>query len=266
MKGLEYIRIESNIAWDGDLEQRSAEAFRMFIELIGISAHDLSDGKVPIERAKKLCNSTHFDTTLDELTNARMVALTNTDTIVVRNYQKYQLSKAEVLQMRAKNRDRVMRYRQRYSHVTNGERNACVMPEYREQSKSKSITPPLCSPPKGEDTSLLGRLVSLCREKIPGWKASDKDEQVVRLGLERLGEKTLRNLVLKLATRQAASGEYKDPRRALANWINREEIPAEVKPDRPRVPIEEALPAWDNPNAAIISGDPIPEEFLREEW
>ena len=192
MKGLDYIRVESNIAFDRDLEYRSAEAFRMFIELIGTSAYDLTDGKVSIDRAKKLCNCTDFDATLSELEAARLVKISKTE-IVIKNYRKYQLTKTEVLDLREKNRVRMTRYRQRSNGVcngvTNGERAVLETPQSREQSKSNSITPPI-SPSPGEEFDTFWELypkkVAQPRA-IKAWNAAVKktDPSVILAGLRR---------------------------------------------------------------------------------
>jgi hypothetical protein len=64
--------------------------------------------------------------------------------------------------------------------------------------------------------------VGLCRNKVPGWKPNDKDYPTVALGVERLGERGMEDLIMQLATYQAATNKYTALQRTLANWINRE--------------------------------------------
>jgi hypothetical protein len=82
---------------------------------------------------------------------------------------------------------------------------------------------PVCSSVNTDNTDIPEPLLLLAQKNIPGWAPDPADATVVALGVERIGEKRLRALILSLATYQAANQKYKTPRRALANWINREE-------------------------------------------
>ncbi len=76
---------------------------------------------------------------------------------------------------------------------------------------------------KGEEEGLHQHpLVELARTNIPGWKPDPKDEQVIAASVERLGADTVRTVILQLASYQAANNKYRMPRKALANWLNRE--------------------------------------------
>ncbi len=65
-------------------------------------------------------------------------------------------------------------------------------------------------------------LAKLCRAKIPKWKPTSKDHAIVSLGVDRLGEQVMEDLILRLAIYQAATNKYTNLQRTLANWINRE--------------------------------------------
>ena len=88
---------------------------------------------------------------------------------------------------------------------------------------------------KGEEEGLHQHpLVELARTKIPGWKPDPKDEQVIAASVERLGADTVRTVILQLASYQAANNKYRMPRKALANWLNREsnkDSPARSSPN-----------------------------------
>ncbi len=230
MKGLDYFRVVSNIAFDDDLEHVSDAAFRTYIELIGIASFDLTDGRVTLERARKLCNTPDFHDAIAELSAKKYIKTGVTDLTII-SYKKYQKSRREVRDLRDKGRERVTRYRR----VTNAEGNALLPPQSKSSSKSKSIPPVV--PPKDID------LVTLCREYVPDWKTDDRDEQTVALGVTRLGNDGMRQLILKLATRQAATGQYKDLRRTLGNWINTEKMPAPQgeSPDDPGPQYEDVV-------------------------
>lgn len=88
----------------------------------------------------------------------------------------------------------------------------------------------------------ITRLQALCRDKVPGWKASDKDAQVITLAIDQIGEAELERLILRLASYQAANNKYKDLRRALVNWVNRQDKP---KPAATASDLfEETMQAW----------------------
>ena len=119
MKGLDWIAVASNIAFDDDLEHVSDAAFRTYIELLAVSAFRLSDGRVGQRDAQKLCNTRYLSRSLAELSNAGYVILESED-IVIPNYCKWQRTRAEVESERAKNTERGQRFRERGNGVTNG--------------------------------------------------------------------------------------------------------------------------------------------------
>lgn len=220
MKGLDWIKVSTNIGVDGDMEHMSDAAFRTYIELLAASSALLSDGRVVQRDARKRCNTRRLGNALAELSASGHVILDGDD-IVLPKYGKWQCTREEVEDLRAKARERVTAYRQRNKAVTYDDCSKNV----REQSKSKSQSKsnPSLSPPISPSFSpLVEKLVGLCRNKVPGWKPNDKDYPTVALGVERLGERGMEDLIMQLATYQAATNKYTALQRTLANWINRE--------------------------------------------
>jgi hypothetical protein len=218
MKGLDWIKVSTNIGVDGDMEHMSDAAFRTYIELLAASSALLSDGRVVQRDARKRCNTRRLGNALAELSASGHVILDGDD-IVLPKYGKWQCTREEVEDLRAKARERVTAYRQRNKAVTYDDCSQNV----REQSKSQSKSNPSLSPPISPSFSpLVEKLVGLCRNKVPGWKPNDKDYPTVALGVERLGERGMEDLIMQLATYQAATNKYTALQRTLANWINRE--------------------------------------------
>ena len=137
MKGLDWIKVVSNIAFDDDIEHVSDAAFRTFIELLGISAFRVSDGRIAYRDAQKLCNTRHLTRALTELSKSRHLYIEG-DEIVLRCYEKYQQTRQELELSRSKIRDRVTRYRS----VGNAVGNASVTEQSKSKSKSKTPKPP----------------------------------------------------------------------------------------------------------------------------
>jgi hypothetical protein len=110
MKGLDWFKVVSNIAFDDDLEHVTDAAFRTYIELIGISSFRLSDGVVSLSDARKQCNSPGLKEALQELQDNEYIAVTE-DKLVISSYGKHNPFRAEVEEARDKARERVRRYR-----------------------------------------------------------------------------------------------------------------------------------------------------------
>lgn len=111
MKGLDWIRVATNIAFDNDLEHHSDAAFRTYIELLGISAYRLSDGRVARRDAQKLCNTRYLARALSELSASGHVLLEG-DHIVLPKYSKWQETRETVERTRLVNSQRVALFRQ----------------------------------------------------------------------------------------------------------------------------------------------------------
>ena len=95
MKGLDWIKVSTNIGVDGDLEYLSDAAFRTYIELLAASSALLNDGRVCRRDARKRCNTRRLSVALDELSRSGHVILDD-DFIVLPKYTKWQLTRAEV--------------------------------------------------------------------------------------------------------------------------------------------------------------------------
>lgn len=143
MKGLDYVRLQSNIAFDNDLEYVSDGAFRTFVELLATSAYDLSDGKVLTKRLRKICNSADVQNSLLELESKGFVS-TDGDTIVITNYSKYNPTRAEIEDMREKNRRYVRAYRAKTKGLTQD-----LVRGTEEEEEVESIKPPSSPTSKG---------------------------------------------------------------------------------------------------------------------
>jgi 5-methylcytosine-specific restriction endonuclease McrA len=95
MKGLDWFKVASDIAWDIDLSAASDAEFRTFIELIGLSAYHLTDGVVPIHTARKYLNTRRVNDALEALSRRGLITL-GADSVRVRNYSKFQQTKEQV--------------------------------------------------------------------------------------------------------------------------------------------------------------------------
>jgi hypothetical protein len=150
VKGLDCIKVVSDIAFDDDLEHVSDAAFRTFIELIGVSAFDLTDGRVARGRAQKLCNTRYLAVALAELSQARLVWVEGEE-IVIPNYRKYQKTREEVEEHRAKNRRAVSDYRAITRQNKNGSGGA-ITSTIKEGRKEISPSPSSPPPPDVDTT------------------------------------------------------------------------------------------------------------------
>jgi hypothetical protein len=139
MKGLDWFKVMTDIAWDGDLEHRSDAEFRTFFELIAISAYHLSDGVVSLQTARKHLNTRRVNDTLRALSEHGYINL-DAENVAILNYSKYQQTQEEVVSLRERGRERVRRYR--------GVTNTDVTEQSKSKSKSKSKIrpgyPPRC--------------------------------------------------------------------------------------------------------------------------
>ena len=99
------------------------------------------------------------------------------------------------------------------------------------------LSSPVLSSPVVEDSESKNNSLLEAARGIPGWKPSPKDETVIAAGVERLGEDGCRDVVLKLKTRQAATGQYKDLRRTLSNWLNSEKVTSPNNGNTPEPPV-----------------------------
>jgi len=111
MKGLDWIKVSTDIGVDGDLEHLSDAAFRTYIELLAASSALLNDGRVCRRDARKRCNTRRLSVALDELSASGHVILDG-DFIVLPKYGKWQLTRAEVEYARRVNSQRVALFRE----------------------------------------------------------------------------------------------------------------------------------------------------------
>lgn len=210
MKGLDWFKVVSNIAFDDDLEHRSDAAFRTFFELIGISAFDLSDGRVSLERARKLCNSPVFESALDELSCEKYLKIADTF-LTLNRYKSYQQSKRETQSMRAKNRGYVRSYRERSK--TNVSEQSRV-----EKSKSRKAIVAI------EDT-----LLDFALNEIPASDSTAEDyAKIINKHRARLSDARIERVISNLAGWQFPS-KRKKYHLTLNAWLLKE-APEEATP------------------------------------
>jgi len=244
VKGLDWIKVSTNIGVDGDLEYLSDAAFRTYIELLAASSALLNDGRVCRRDARKRCNTRRLSVALDELSQSGHVILDD-DFIVLPKYAKWQLTRAEVEESRAKTRERVTAYRQRNKPVTNSECTENV----REQSKSKSksISPPIV-PPNGEDFTKFWNLYPRKQAKARAEKAWAKWAKA----------KVSPSVILD--TLKAQLPELKKREREYiplaASWLNGE--PWRDEPEKSAE--KQGEPCYGVPEIVV------PPEFWREDW
>jgi len=218
VKGLEYFRVQSNIAFDNDLEHVSDAAFRTFIELIGIAAHDLSDGQVANDRVMKLCNTADVSSALHELNDAKYIRW-NTDEVVIKEFTNYQRSRQETLDLRGKNRDRVRAYRtmSKTLHTDYTREQSKSKTKSKSKSNKSKKTPPMV-PPLGDFNAwykLYPRKVARAAAERAWAKAVKKVE----------AEKIVAGLEHQLSALKAKDKEYiPHP----ATWLNQERWDDEV--------------------------------------
>jgi hypothetical protein len=226
MKGLDYIRVVSDIAFDNDLEFRSDAAFRTYIELIATSAYDLTDGKILLSRVRKVCNTPDLDAAILELEAEKFLRIRG-DLLLIPNYKNYQRTRAETVRLREETRERVTRYRRSSnSDVT-------------EQSKSKSKS-------KKEDGREDDPLLALALAEIPASESTAEDYQkVIDSHRGRLTDGHIEQIICQLAG-------WKPPKpRAkwhltLRNWLARE-------PEDQKSPVASMASPYDSP--------PVPDDW-----
>ena len=149
-KGLPWVRISSEIAFDGEIEMVSDAAFRTYVEIIAISGHYLLDGSVPLRQVRKLCNTAKLDAALKELAAGSHPYLRiDGGTVVIVAYQKWQQTAEQVESERQATAKRVRKHRTSKDSngvaepVTDGatdgvsEENRNALPSVRVQSKSE---------------------------------------------------------------------------------------------------------------------------------
>jgi len=212
MKGLDWFKVVSNIAFDDDLEHRSDAAFRTYLELIGISSFDLSDGRVALERAKKLCNSPDFEDALNELFCEKYLKIADS-ILTLPKYKKHQLSKREVQSKRGKTKERVTRYRESYKQVTNASRV--------EKSKSKS---------KKDIVVVEGDpLLTFALMEIPDSESTAEDfQKVIDRHRARLTDSQIERVMSNLANWEFPS-DRKKYHLTLNTWLHKETPDASTK-------------------------------------
>jgi len=209
IKGLDYFRVQSDIAFDDDLEHVSDAAFRTFIELIGIAAHDLSDGRVLNERAAKLCNTADVFAAISELKQAQLLRW-NTKEVVIKQFTKYQKSRSEVRDMREKNTEHVRTYREK--------RKDLLSPESGEQSKSKSISiygSIVAAKP-------VDNLVELATTELPPSQSTPEDyKRTIDRYRSKLNDEHIERIICQLGAWKGAVDKVK-LHLTLASWLNKE--------------------------------------------
>lgn len=179
MKGLDWIVVASNIAFDDDLEHVSDAAFRTYIELVGISAFRLSDGVVRRRDARKMCNARHLAAALEELSAAGYVILDD-ENIVIPAYGKWQKTRADVEKEREAYRERKQRSRGG-SHAVTPTVTPTGSPEVRveksrEEKKKRDISP-------AENAgALVAFWVDECRKREMVVTSSDKGQYARYVG------------------------------------------------------------------------------------
>jgi hypothetical protein len=247
VKGLDWIKVSTNIGVDGDLEYLSDAAFRTYIELLAASSALLNDGRVCRRDARKRCNTRRLSVALDELSASGHVILDD-DFIVLPKYAKWQLTRAEVEESRAKTRERVTAYRQRNKPVTNSEctENVREQSKSKSKSKSKSISPPIV-PPYGEDFTKFWNLYPRKQAKARAEKAWAKWAKA----------KVSPSVILD--TLKAQLPELKKREREYiplaATWLNSEPWRDELEKSAEKQDESSGLPE-------IV----VPPEFWREDW
>ena len=135
MKGLDWFKVMSNITFDDDLEHVSDAEFRTFLELVSIAACDLSNGKIAISRAQKLCNSRRLSWAIARLQERGYVQVLD-NIITIPTYTKYQQTREEVEAERAKTLERVTAYRTRYKQVSNTSKSRVEKSKSKEEDKT----------------------------------------------------------------------------------------------------------------------------------
>ncbi len=173
MKGLDWIAIASNIAFDDDIEHVSDGAFRTYIELVGISAFRLSDGVVRRRDAQKLCNTRRLTASLEELSAAGFVILDD-ENIIIPAYDKWQKTRADVEKERESYRERKQRSRGG-SHAVTPAVNPTVSPEVRVE-KSREEREKRENPPAENAGALVAFFVDESKAKGRVVTSADKGQ------------------------------------------------------------------------------------------
>jgi len=232
VRGLDYIKVQTDIAFDDDLEHVSDAAFRTFIEMIALSAHDLSDGTLDYSRIVKMCNSPNLDAALKELEDCKLIRIYNVKATIV-GYKKYQRTKKETLRLREENRDRVMHYRS-------------------QQSKSKRES-------KKEEKNIVAELpvdnlVELALVELPESQSAPVDYfRTIDRYRNKLSDEHIERIIVDLANwrpKNPIDWKEKKAHLTLAKWLNKE--PRDPLPPS-HVPAE--LPEYDGTEI------PIPAEI-----
>lgn len=171
MKGLDWIVVASDIAFDDDIEHVSDGAFRTYIELVGISAFRLSDGVVRRRDATKLCNTRRLTAALDELSAAGFVTLDD-ENIIIPAYAKWQKTRADVEKEREAYRERKQRSRGG-SHAVTPSETPPESPEVRVE-KSRVEKKKRDNPPAENGGALVAFFVDECRDRGRVFTQADK--------------------------------------------------------------------------------------------
>lgn len=245
-KGLDWIVVASDIAFDDDIEHVSDAAFRTYIELLGLSAFRLSDGHISLRDARKICNTRHLASALSELSRTGHVELDD-ESIYLPKYVKWQKTRGEIESSRAKIRDRVTRYRGVTSRVSNGVGNAVRVEKSREEYRGKEEAPVDNSP-------ATDPLVSYALQELPQSESTPADYlRTINRYRTKLADEHIERIIAQLGAWPGTKGKTK-LHLTLASWLNKEPrdpmppslvpfVPPQEDPANPYVPMPEEVKA-----------------------
>lgn len=228
--GLPWVRISSEISFDGEVELVSDAAFRTYIEIISISGHYLLDGVVPMRLVRKLCNTVDVGAALRELSSGEHPYLVVTDdTVRIPAYAKWQETSDQVKRRREADAERQRRRR---------------TPDQTD-SECHGVTDTVTPPVSHGTTSVQS---TEYREES---KSTEEEEEARARALPAAGTATLLTFIL--TTLPASDSTADDYQRVLDRHTQRlprsqiERITlelAEWKPKKPRAQLHLTLNKW----------------------
>jgi hypothetical protein len=232
MKGLDWIAVASDIAFDDDLEYASDAAFRTYIELLGISAYRLSDGRVAQRDAQKLCNTRYLARALKELSLQERIYADGGDIVLIK-YAKWQKTRAEVESSRSKTNTRVRRCRGDSNTVTPPAANAARVEKSKSRVRERDNT--IIGRGKEEATSPVDNsaekdaLVAFALLELP---PSDSTAEDYRRTIDRyrvkLTDEHIERIIAQLGNWQPKKPYGPRLHLTLASWLNKE--PRDAQP------------------------------------
>ena len=219
-KGLDWFRVASDIAHDGDLEYVSDACFRTFVELIGLCSERLSDGHLCVRDAFKMCNTRRVGDTLRALNETGHIILED-DSITIPAYTKWQQTAAEVAANRGNNSERIAKWRDRCKGVTppvtNGVGNT---PQSKSKSKSKKEEKNIVA------ESPVDNLVELALVELPESQSAPVDYfRTIDRYRSKLSDEHIERIIVDLANwrpKNPIDWKEKKAHLTLAKWLNKE--------------------------------------------